>query len=194
MDCTADAMVRAKRVRLVIFDVDGVLTDGGIYTGADGELFKPFNCKDGLGITLAQRAGIETAIITGRTSKQVAFRAKELHFTHVYQGKPDKRAAYAELKEKLGLCDEEIAYIGDDLIDLPILLQAGFPAAPCDAVPEVRQRVAFVSHFGGGHGAVREILTFILQAQGKWQDLIAGFYETDAQQEKQKAEAEHLAQ
>lgn len=175
MERSTQAIERAKQIRLVIFDVDGVLTDGGIYIGPAGELYKPFFCRDGLGITLAHRAGLKTAIITGRESAQVAYRARELHISEVFQGNPDKRAAYRELKERTGCQDHEIAYIGDDLIDLPLMLQVGFPAAPCDAVPEVRARAAVVSKYPGGRGAVREILAFILKAQGKWESLIEGF-------------------
>lgn len=174
---------RAARVKLVIFDVDGVLTDGGIYVGQHGELFKPFHVRDGMGITLAHRAGLQTAIITGRASEQVTRRAAELHIGEVFQGKLDKRVAYRELKEKLSLGDDEIAYVGDDLIDLPLLLQAGFPAAVADAVSEVRAAAAYVSRFAGGHGAVRDILEFILKAQGRWEELIAPFYETASPQD-----------
>ncbi len=175
MELGNEAMERAKKVNLVIFDADGVLTDGGIYTGKDGELFKAFFCRDGLGITLAHKAGILTAIITGRKSEQLAFRAKELHISAVWQGELDKRTAYCRLKEKFRLKDEEIAYIGDDLIDLPVMIQVGFPTAVADAVPEVRARAALVSGFPGGHGAVREILEFILKAQGRWEDILAGY-------------------
>lgn len=175
MELGRNAIERAKRVKLVIFDVDGVMTDGGIYIGRDGELYKSFFCRDGLGITLAHRAGLLTAIITGRTSEQTAYRAKELHISAVWQGHLDKRAAYRELKEKFQLRDEEIAYIGDDLIDLPVMLQVGFPTAVADAAPEVRARAAMVSGFPGGHGAVREILEFILKAQGLWENILAGY-------------------
>ena len=163
MEFQEDALERAKRVKLIIFDVDGVLTDGGIYIGADGELFKPFFCRDGLGITLAHRAGLKTAIITGRQSEHLRYRAKELHITEVYQGNLDKREAYKDLKAKLGLADEEIAYFGDDLVDLPIMGQVGFPAA------------VLQSDYPGGHGAVRQLIEFILKAQGKWQGLVRGF-------------------
>ena len=156
MEFTAEAIRRAERVRLIIFDVDGVLTDGGIYIGPDGELFKPFFCRDGLGITLAHRAGLKTAIITGRESEHLRYRAKELHITEVYQGNLDKRAAYADLKAKLGLADEEIAYFGDDLVDLPIMGQVGFPAAVADAVQEVKRAAVLQSDYPGGHGAVRQ--------------------------------------
>ena len=176
MDQKGDALERAKNIKLLIFDVDGVLTDGGIYIGSEGELYKPFFCRDGLGITLAHKAGIKTAIITGRSSKQVAFRAGELHISEVFQGCPDKREAYRELKAKTGLSDEEIGYIGDDLIDLPILLQVGLPMAVNDAVAEVRQAALLTSGCPGGRGAVRELIEFILKAQGKWQALVQDFY------------------
>ncbi len=181
MEQMAEALSRAKKVKLVIFDVDGVLTDGGIYTGTEGELFKPFFCRDGLGITLARTNGLKTAIITGRKSVQVEFRAKELQIDAVWQGCSDKRQAYCELKEAFSLADEEVAYIGDDLIDLPILVQVGLAAAVADAVPEVRQRAHVVSGFSGGRGAVREILEFILKSQGKWEGIMQGFLQPVSQ-------------
>ena len=151
MEFQEDALERAKRVKLIIFDVDG------------------------LGITLAHRAGLKTAIITGRQSEHLRYRAKELHITEVYQGNLDKREAYRDLKAKLGLADEEIAYFGDDLVDLPIMGQVGFPAAVGDAVQEVREATVLQSDYPGGHGAVRQLIEFILKAQGKWQGLVAGF-------------------
>lgn len=166
------AREQAQNIKLIIFDVDGVMTDGGIYIGENGELYKPFFCRDGLGITLAHRAGLKTAIITGRKSKQLAFRADELHITEVFQGHQDKRAAYRALKEKLKLSDEQIGYVGDDLIDLPVLLQVGLPMAVRDAVIEVRQAALLTSSFPGGHGAIRELIEFILKAQGKWDSLL----------------------
>lgn len=171
------ATERAKRVRLIIFDVDGVLTDGGIYIGPEGELFKAFHCRDGMGITLARKAGLKTAIITGRTSQQVAYRAGELHIDAVHQGCMDKRAAYRELKAQFGMMDEEVAYVGDDLIDLPTMLQCGFPAAVADASEEVREAAAYVASFPGGHGAVRDVIEYILKAQGRWHETIASFYD-----------------
>jgi len=175
------AMEHAKKIRLIIFDVDGVLTDGGIYIGPEGELFKPFFCRDGLGITLAHKAGLKTAVITGRSSVQLAKRAEELHISAVWQGKMDKRAAYRELKQQFALRDEEIAYIADDIIDLPVLTQVGFPAAVADAVPEVRARSLAVSAFPGGKGAVREVIEFILKAQGLWDGILADYLRKDAQ-------------
>ncbi len=175
MELGKEAIERAGKIKLVIFDVDGVLTDSGIYIGRDGELFKSFYCRDGLGITLAHKAGLQTAVITGRKSEQVSRRAEELHISAVWQGVMDKRDAYRQVKEKFSLGDEEIAYIGDDLIDLPVMIQVGLPAAVADAVPEVRARAALVSGFPGGRGAVREILEFILKAQGLWEPILEGY-------------------
>ena len=175
MILSVDAMERARRVRFLIFDVDGVLTDGGIYTGEMGELMKPFHVRDGLGIRIWQNEGGGTAIITGRDSAIVSFRAEELKIRDVFLGHIDKRAAYAALKEKHGLADEEIAYIGDDLVDLPVMAQAGFPAAPADAVAEVRQYAALVTEAEGGRGAVREMVEFLLKAQGRWENVVARF-------------------
>ncbi len=175
MEIHSNALKAAKKVKLVIFDVDGVLTDGGIYIGEKGELYKPFNCRDGLGITLAHKLGLKTAIITGRQSKQVGYRAQELKISEVFQGNSDKREAYNELKKHTGFKDEEIAYIGDDLIDLPIMLQVGLPMAVADAVPTVRMHSLVISDCKGGHGAVRDLLEFIFKAQGTWENMLASF-------------------
>ena len=172
MKITEDAFERAKKIRLVIFDVDGTLTDGGIYIGAGGELFKSFHCHDGFGITVAHRAGLKTAILTGRESVCTANRAKELGITAVKQGHMNKRGAYRELKAEFNLSDEEIAYVGDDVLDLPVFVQVGFRAAVGDAKAEVVERAHFVAENPGGRGAVREVLEFILKAQGKWDEII----------------------
>ncbi len=164
MKITEDAYERAKKIRLVIFDVDGVLTDGGIYMGESGELFKSFHCHDGFGITVAHRAGLQTAILTGRQSICTLNRAKDLNITAVKQG--------SELKAEFALRDEEIAYVADDIIDLPVLVQVGFRAAVGDAKVEVKERAHFVAENCGGRGAVREVLEFILKAQGKWSKII----------------------
>lgn len=175
MEQMSDALERAAKIRLVAFDVDGVLTDGGIYIGAEGELFKAFFCRDGLGIAIARQNGLKTAVITGRASLPVERRVRELHIDALWQGCMDKREAYRELKEKFAVTDEETAFIGDDLIDLPILVQAGFAGAPADAVPEVKRAAHVVSGFPGGRGAVREILEFLLKAQGKWETTVSNF-------------------
>ena len=172
---SADAMERARRVRFIIFDVDGVLTDGGIYTGESGELLKPFHVRDGLGICQWQNEGFGTAIITGRDSAIVSRRAAELKIGDVYLGHADKRSAYAEIKERHVLQDDEVAYVGDDLIDLAVMAQVGFPAAPADAVAEVQRLACLVSGKPGGKGAVREIIEFLLKAQRRWENVVARF-------------------
>lgn len=172
MKMTEDAFSRAQKVKLIIFDVDGVLTDGGIYIGANGELFKAFHCQDGLGITLAHKFGLKTAILTGRESLCTTFRAKELGITAVKQGQMDKRNAYKELKAEFNLRDEEIAYVADDLIDLPVFIQVGFRAAVGNARIEVKEHAHFVAENTGGNGAVREVLEFIFKSQGKWSEIV----------------------
>jgi len=167
----------AKKIKLLILDVDGVLTDGSICLGAQGELFKAFNIKDGLGIAVWHKQGNKTAIITGRQSEMVQRRVEELGITALFQGKSDKRAAYRELKESLGYADEEIAYIGDDLIDLPVMRQVGLAAAVGDAVPEVKLLAHYVAAKNGGRGAVREIIEFILRSQGQWSKIVTGYLE-----------------
>lgn len=172
MKITGDAIDRAKKVKLIIFDVDGVLTDGGIYHGSNGELFKSFHCRDGFGITLSHSCGIKTAIITGRKSQMTAYRADELKISAVMQGQMNKRDAYKKLKAQFNLSDEEICYVADDVIDLPVFVQVGFRAAVGDAVAEVIERAHFVANNLGGRGAVREVIEFILKAKGFWQGII----------------------
>ena len=178
---------KAKKVKLIIMDVDGTLTDGGVYIGESGELFKPFHCRDGFGINLARRAGMEIAIITGRVSKQLLVRAQELQLNPeaILQGHLDKREAYIELKNKFNLADEDIAYIGDDINDLPIMMQVGFTGTVANAVTEVKNRVCVVSDFNGGQGAVREIIEFILKAKGLWNDIISEYLDPEVKQPKE---------
>ena len=164
---------RMKKIRLLVLDVDGVLTDGGIYMGPDGEAMKRFDIKDGLGIALWHRAGGMTAILTGRSSKIVENRAKELHISVVRQGCTDKRTAYEELKAELKISDEEIAYIGDDIIDLPVMKRVGVSVAVADAVPEVRDAAHIVAEHSGGRGAIRETVERILRAQGRFEEAAA---------------------
>ena len=176
MPIREDAIARAKKIKCVILDVDGVLTDGGIYVAPDGsELYKPFFARDGLAITLAHKVGIVPAIITGRASTIVENRARELHIDLVYQGKLDKRAAYADIKAKTGVTDEQVAYIGDDIVDLPILRMVGLPCAVGDAVPEVKETAQIIADAYGGRGAVREIYEIILKTQGLWDEVLTAF-------------------
>ncbi|MGP1586075.1 MAG: KdsC family phosphatase [Schwartzia sp. (in: firmicutes)] len=169
------AIERAASIRLLVLDADGTLTDGGIYTGGDGELLKRFDIKDGLGISLWHKAGGKTAVITGRSSDILAVRAKELGIADLHQGCLDKRKAWETLKAHYDLADKEMAYVGDDLIDLPLLRRAGFAAAPSDAVDEVKAWAHFVAAHRGGHGSVREVVEFLLKAQGRWNDLVKPF-------------------
>lgn len=162
-----DATARAAQIKLVAFDIDGVMTDGGLHYTDDGGELKTFNVQDGLGLKFMQRAGIELAIVTGRTSGVVAARAADLGITHVYQGVANKRTAVAGLLEKLGLQWSECAFMGDDVIDLPAMSLCGLAIAPANARPIVKQHAQQITDAGGGHGAVREAIEFILAAQGK---------------------------
>ncbi|MBS1169732.1 MAG: family hydrolase [Burkholderiaceae bacterium] len=170
-----EAHARAARVKLMIFDVDGVLTDGGLHFGAEGEVIKRFNVQDGLGIRLLQESGVATAIITARQSAIVARRASELGIHHVQQGVHDKRAAFEQLLAKAGLDAQQCGFAGDDLIDLPVLTRVGFAASVANGRPEVRERVHFVASASGGSGGVREICEFILRAQGNYDAAVAQF-------------------
>ena len=158
-----ESFERAKKVKLIISDVDGVLTDGGVYIGETGELFKPFHARDGLGINIAMRLGFKFAIITGRKSQQLMIRAKELGISDVFQGQLDKRAAYNDIKEKFLLTDEDIAYIGDDLNDVALLENAGLSACPVNACETVKNIPGIIHlEHSGGNGAVREFCEYIL--------------------------------
>jgi 3-deoxy-D-manno-octulosonate 8-phosphate phosphatase (KDO 8-P phosphatase) len=168
---------RAAGVRLMIFDVDGVLTDGSLHYGADGERIKTFNVLDGHGVKLLQRAGIEAAIISARHSEIVARRAADLGIRHVFQGVHDKRTAFVRLLETTGRTAEQCGYVGDDVIDLPVLLQVAFAASVPNGHPEVRARVHYVTQAHGGRGAVRELCDFILRAQGAYEAAIAPYLE-----------------
>lgn len=162
-----DALARARRVRLVIFDVDGVLTDGRLWYGPDGEELKAFHAFDGHGVHLLRAAGLDTAIISGRQSQAVEQRAKELAIKHVVQGASDKRLAFERMLRRLGRARAAVAYMGDDLVDLPILSRCGFACAPHEAPEDVRRRVHYIASADAGHGAAREVCEFILEAQGK---------------------------
>jgi 3-deoxy-D-manno-octulosonate 8-phosphate phosphatase (KDO 8-P phosphatase) len=170
-----DVLVRARAVRLVILDVDGVLTDGRILYGTGGIEVKAFDVRDGHGVKLAHRAGLRTAIITGRTSDIVARRAEELGIADVIQGSRDKLAAYRELAARLGLADAHIACLGDDVTDLPLLARAGLAVAVAGAVAEARAAAHYVTRRAGGRGAVREALELVLKAQGLWDGLLARY-------------------
>lgn len=157
----------ASRIRLMGFDVDGVLTNGDLYFTPNGDEIKVFSSLDGHGLKMLMEAGIEVAIITGRDSPMVAQRMKNLGIRHLFQGVHDKRAVMRELRTSLGLNAEHSGYIGDDVVDLPILRACGFSATVADGHDFVKQHVDYVCRKGGGQGAVRELCDFILAAQGK---------------------------
>ncbi len=162
---------RASRVRALIFDVDGVLTDGGLIYHADGES-KVFNARDGHGIVMARLAGLRTAFLTGRISDVVRRRAAELKVDELREGIFRKGEALAELLRKLDVTAEQVCYAGDDLVDLAVMSRVGFPVTVADAVPELRAAAALVTSARGGQGAAREIVEFILKAQGQWPDMV----------------------
>lgn len=166
---------RAKKIKLLILDVDGVLTDGQLYYDADGNELKAFHVHDGLGIKLLQRSGIAVAIITSRNAPSVAHRMANLGVEHVYQGQSDKLAAYRELLQKLTLAPEQVAYAGDDLIDLPLLKQVGLSIAVANANAAVLTQVHWITSLKGGEGAVREVCELLLKAQNHWQQLLAQY-------------------
>ena len=176
-ETTPEVLAAGRRIRLLVLDVDGVLTDGRLTLDAQGDETKTFHVRDGHGIKLLQAQGTEVSIITARHSPALAYRAHELGIHRVYQGYQDKCLAYTELKISLGLEDEAVAYMGDDLLDLPILIRAGLAAAPADAHSEVLKRVHWHSRLGGGRGAVRELCDLLLQAQGHWSTILQGYLE-----------------
>ncbi len=168
-----DVWQRAAKVRLLILDVDGVLTDGALYFGPKEELFKVFHVRDGHGIKMAQRAGVEVAFLSGRRSDPAFLRAKELGVTRYYEGLRDKVPVLEELCRTLGLTADQVAAVGDELVDLPLFYRVGLAVAVADAVPEVKAAAHWVTFNPGGRGAVREVTDLILQAAGVWEELLA---------------------
>lgn len=166
---------KLEPIKLLLLDVDGVLTDGGITLSDGGEQSKTFHVRDGHGLKLLQRIGVQVGIITGRSSQVVELRAAELGISLVYQGVKNKLEPYQEILAAQGLSDRQIAYVGDDIVDLPILRRVGFAATVADADAEVLERVDFISRYGGGRGAVREICELIIRAQGRWAELMARY-------------------
>lgn len=156
---------RAKAIRLVIFDVDGVLTNGGLLFSDDGKEYKTFNSRDGHGMIMLLATGVEIAVITGRASELVRLRMASLGIKHLYQGCKDKLPPYQELKTLLGYTDSQIAYVGDDVVDLPVMLRAGLAVAVSDAHPLVKKYAHWQTTHGGGVGAVREVCELIMDAQ-----------------------------
>jgi 3-deoxy-D-manno-octulosonate 8-phosphate phosphatase (KDO 8-P phosphatase) len=167
------AAERAAQVRLMILDVDGVLTDGRLYYGASGEAMKAFDVRDGHGIRLLREGGVEVAILTARKSEIVAVRARELGVERVVQGAADKVAGFERLLSETGLAEQHCGYVGDDWPDLAVLARVGFAATVADAAPEVRAAVHWATTAPGGRGAVRELAEFVLHAQGRFEELRA---------------------
>jgi YrbI family 3-deoxy-D-manno-octulosonate 8-phosphate phosphatase len=167
MAASRPTKAQLRRIKLLLLDVDGVLTDGGVYYSNSGEELKKFNIQDGYGIVKLQRLGVKVGIITGRVSKIVERRASELGITEVHQNLDDKAKAFDEVCRRLGVTEREVAYVGDDEPDLPVLKRVGFSAAPHDAVPSVAKAVHYRCRRSGGHGAVREVIDLIIAHQDR---------------------------
>lgn len=166
----------AKNIKLLILDVDGVLTDGSIILDNEGNEFKAFHVRDGHGIKMLEKAGVKVAIITGRHSKVVERRAHELGITEVYQRCHIKSVAYEHLLEKMGISNNEVAYIGDDIVDIPIFKRVALSVATADAAEEAKSEAMVVTKNRGGRGAVREITDLILKSKGMWKELTDEYY------------------
>lgn len=166
---------RARGLRWLVLDVDGVLTDGRLHVGVEGELYKSFHVRDGLAVKMAQTAGLAVGILSARSSEIVARRAAELGVEEILQGQEDKSLAFQALLERRGLAPEQVGYVGDDLQDLPVLRVAGLSAAPADAVPQVRAAVDYVTEAGGGRGCVRELVERLLGARDAWAAILRSY-------------------
>lgn len=175
---SVELIEKAKQIRLLIMDVDGVLSDGRLFFSNQGEEIKAFSSRDGLGLVAIQRYGIELAIITGRHSSLLETRATQLGIKHIFQGQDNKLIAYRQLINDLQLNDAQVCYIGDDWNDLAVMSQVGLAATVADGEPEVRKRVDWISSRKGGRGAVRELCQLIMQAQGSEQLWLAECLDT----------------
>ncbi|GAB4177755.1 MAG: HAD hydrolase family protein [Rhodocyclaceae bacterium] len=167
-------MERARAVRLVILDADGVLTDGRVIVDDKGVESRNFDIKDGLGLVLLAQAGVELAIVSAKRSSAVRRRAEDLNIRRCYDGVASKLGPYEEITRELALSPAEVCHVGDDLMDLPVMKRVGYPVAVADAVAEVKAVAAWVTRSRGGHGAVRELAERILRAQGRWEGILAG--------------------
>jgi len=170
-----DPIECARPIQAVVFDVDGVLTDGSLYLGDDGQEYKAFNSRDGHGMVMLRESGVTLAIITGRRSEVVRIRMESLGVEHVYQGRRNKLPAYAQLKQQLGIDDAQVAYVGDDVVDLPVMRQVGFAVAVADAHPLVLEHAHWRTSSPGGRGAARDVCEFVLRAQGKLDAMLAAY-------------------
>jgi len=163
------AKKRAAKIKMILMDVDGTLTDGSLLVMPDGEELKSFNVRDGMGVWLAQLAGLQVGIVTGKISKSLVKRAERLKITEVYQGVMDKKPILDGILEKHGLKPDQVAYVGDDLGDLEVIRTVGLAAAVADAHPIVKKNSDYICELPGGKGAVREFIEFIIESQGKWE-------------------------
>jgi 3-deoxy-D-manno-octulosonate 8-phosphate phosphatase (KDO 8-P phosphatase) len=166
---------RIRRIKLLILDVDGVMTDGKIIIDDAGLESKQFDVKDGHGLKILMRYGIDVALLTGRKSRVVDHRAADLGITEVHQGIWNKREVFDDILRRRNLAAEETAYIGDDIVDVPLLRRVGFGVAVADACPEAIRAAVYVTEHSGGRGAVREVCEMILRAQGRWEDVVARY-------------------
>jgi 3-deoxy-D-manno-octulosonate 8-phosphate phosphatase (KDO 8-P phosphatase) len=162
-----DILAKAARIRLVVFDVDGVLTDGSLYLGDDGQEYKAFHSRDGHGMAMLKEAGVHIGIITGRTSQVVVHRMASLGVEHVYQGQRDKLPAFEHLLAKLAVSSDEVSFVGDDVVDLPIMTRVGLAIAVADAHPLVMRHAHWRTPNPGGRGAARDVCELILEARGE---------------------------
>ena len=163
-----DILAKAAQIKLVVFDVDGVLTDGSLFVGDDGQEYKAFHSRDGLGMKMLHGSGVEIGIITARTSNVVRHRMENLGIEHVYQGQQAKLPAFEELVAKLNLEFEQTAYVGDDVVDLPVMRRAGLAIAVQDAHPLAKQHAHWQTPHGGGRGAARDVCELIMEAQNSY--------------------------
>lgn len=166
---------RAKKIKVIVFDVDGVMTDGGLMIGDDGQEYKSFHSLDGLGMKLLKATGVEMAIITGRTSKVVTKRAETTGIIHFYQGVEDKLEAFEDLLKKMNISPEECAFMGDDVVDLPPMRRAGLAITVPTATPLVKQYAHYTTQAQAGRGAVREVCELLMKAQGTFDGQMAQF-------------------
>jgi 3-deoxy-D-manno-octulosonate 8-phosphate phosphatase (KDO 8-P phosphatase) len=169
---SSDLQSRAARIKLFLMDCDGVLTDGRIWVLENGEDQKAFNTRDGLGLEIFHRAGLRSGVISGRVSSALTRRAEKLRMSYVRQGCEDKEQAFADIVADAGLTNDEVAFAGDDLNDVPLMLRAGLALAVADATDETRAHAHYVTEAHGGRGAVREMVELILKSQNRWDDLI----------------------
>jgi 3-deoxy-D-manno-octulosonate 8-phosphate phosphatase (KDO 8-P phosphatase) len=174
-----DILEKAKNIKVVIFDVDGVLTDGSLFIGDDGQEYKAFNSRDGHGMKMLQKTGVEIAIITGRTSEVVKHRIRDLGIKIVYQGQHDKTLAFNDLLNTHHLTTAECAYVGDDVVDLPVMSQVGLAIAVQDAHPMVKKHAHWLTPSAGGRGAGRDVCEMIMEARGSLQTELESYLHKD---------------